>query len=118
MPFETDRKELDSGVLVLTLSGTMTMGNQLQKFEWLVEELTKKQQNRIVVDMSQINYLDSSAIGVLMACHGMVKTSGGQMRLAGVSERVATVFKITGVDGVLVSDATRDEAVSALASNA
>src|SRR5579862_8166089 len=34
MPFEVERSALDSGVTVLALSGSMTMGNQLQQLEW------------------------------------------------------------------------------------
>ena len=66
MPFEVERTALDSGVMVLSLSGSMTMGNQIQQFEWTLQELTKKNQNRIVLDMSKITYVDSSAIGVLV----------------------------------------------------
>jgi anti-sigma B factor antagonist len=118
MPFETARTTLDSGVLELRLTGTMTMGTQLQRFEWLVEELTKDQQNRIVVDMSGITYVDSSAVGVLVACHGMVKQGGGQFRLAGLSDRVAKIFKMGGVDTVLLIDPTRDAAVAGFGANA
>jgi anti-sigma B factor antagonist len=118
MPFETNRTPLDSGVLVLILTGTMTMGTQLQRFEWMVEELTKSQQNRIVVDMSEITYVDSSAIGVLVGCYGTVKNSGGQFRLAGLTDRVAKIFKMGGVDTVLLIDANRDAAVAAVSSKA
>jgi anti-anti-sigma factor len=113
MPFETDRTQLDSGVLLFTLSGTMTMGTQLQRFEWLVDELTKSQQNRIVVDMSGITYVDSSAIGVMVGCFGTVKNAGGQFRLAALNDRVAKIFKMGGVDTVLLIDPTRDAAVAA-----
>ena len=101
MPFDVISSALESGVQVLTLSGTMTMGPQLQKFELMVENMTKEQENRIVVDMSKISYLDSSAIGVLVACHGLTKNSGGQLRLAAIASRVGMIFKMAGVDGVL-----------------
>ena len=118
MRLDIDRSTTDSGVVVLALSGTMTMGNMLQKFERSVEELTNQQQNRIVLDMSQITYIDSSAIGVLLACASKAKVGGGQLRLAGVSERVATILGLTGTDEILVIDPTRDDAVSALSPKA
>lgn len=114
MPFEVERTALDSGVMVLTLSGSMTMGNQLQQLEWAVQELIAKNQNRIVLDMSNVSYLDSSAIGVLVGCHGSVRQGGGQLRLAGVASRVSTIFEITGVDKVLNVDRTRGDSVTAL----
>lgn len=118
MPFETEQIALDSGVTVLNLSGTMTMGNQLQHFEWAVEELMKKSQKKIVVDMSKVSYVDSSAIGVLVGCNGMVKDAGGQLYLAGVIERVRAVLKMTSVDNVLTVSPSREEAISSLAAGA
>ena len=65
MPFEVERSALDSGVTVLVLSGTMTMGNQLQELEWAVEELSKTPQNRIVFDMARITYLDDNELKII-----------------------------------------------------
>jgi anti-sigma B factor antagonist len=115
MPFETNRTATESGVVVLTLTGTMTMGTQLQRFEWQVDELLKGQQKRIVVDMSGISYLDSSAIGVLVGVQGVVKNAGGELRLAGVTDRVAKIFKLSGVDTVLNVDPNRDAALARFA---
>ncbi|HVO98104.1 MAG TPA: STAS domain-containing protein [Bryobacteraceae bacterium] len=118
MLFEVARTALDSGITVLSLSGNMTVGNQLQQFEGSVRELAKSKQNRIVIDVSRVTYLDSSAIGVLVACHGAARDAGGQLRLAGVSSRVSTIFKMTGVDKLLTIDPTKDDAVSALSAGA
>lgn len=118
MPLEIDHTVLDSGVRILALSGSMTMGNLLLKFEWTLQEMVKQQQNRIVVDMSQISYIDSSGVGVLVSCHGLVKHSGGQLRIAAVTDRVAKILKMAGVDALLFIDPTRDAAVAALVSMA
>jgi len=91
------------------------MGIQLEQFESAVRELTSSKRNQIVLDMSQITYLDSAAIGVLVACHSTVLKSGGQLRLAGVTRRVGTIFKMTGVGSLFSLDTTRDASVSALA---
>ena len=118
MPFDVVRTTLDSGVIVLALSGSMTMGNQLLELERVVKGLITGNQKGIVVGMSKVSYLDSSAIGALVACHSNMKNSGGQLRLAGVTPRVSTVFKMTGVDKVLSLDPTREDSVSALSAGA
>lgn len=115
MPFDVERSDLESGVVILALTGSLTMGNQLMKLEWLVEELIKEEHNRIVLEMSGITYLDSSSIGVLVGCNGKIAASGGQMRLAAVTARVATVLSISKIDTVLLIDPTRDDAASVLA---
>ena len=118
MPFETNQKTLDSGVTALILSGSMTMGAKLQRFEWMIEELVKDHQTRIVVDMSGISYLDSSAVGVLVGCHGIVKHAGGQFRIAGLNDRVAKIVKLAGVESILVIDPTSDAAASVMGAKA
>lgn len=92
----------------------MTMGNQLSHFERTVEELVKKQQNKIIFDMSQITYLDSSSIGVLVGCNSIIGGSGGSLRLACVTDRVGMILKMTGLDGFLPCDPSREAAVQAL----
>lgn len=114
MRLEIDRNDLDSGVILLTLSGPMTTTSGVQKLEWLVEELAMNGRNRIVLDMSQIAHVDSSAIGIIVGAHVLVKDADGQLRLASVAERVRAVFKIAGVDGVLLLDHTVEDAVAAL----
>lgn len=118
MPFELERSDLESGVVVLVLTGTLTMGNQLQRLEWTVEEASGKNQNRVVVDMSHVTYLDSSAIGVLIACSTMVKKAGGQLRLAGLTERVQQILQMTGIDTVIAIDADREAAIAAIGGGA
>jgi anti-sigma B factor antagonist len=112
MPFETEQITLDSGIVVLALSGTMTMGNLLQRLEFVVRDLTKENQNRIVIDMSKISYLDSASIGVLLNCSALVRNAGGQLRLAALADRVLATLKLVGLDGLLPISPSREEAVS------
>ena len=90
------------------------MGSQLQELGSSVGDLTKNNQNRIVLDMSKVTYVDSSAIGVIVSCHLGVRSAGGQLRVAGVGERVLSVFRMVGIDRVLALDPTLDAAVAAL----
>ncbi|MBI4890985.1 MAG: STAS domain-containing protein [Acidobacteria bacterium] len=117
MPLDVERSDLDSGVVVLSLSGRLTMGNQLQHFEWTVTDLVKEQKNKIVLDLSGVDHLDSSGIGVLVNCNAVVRNAGGHLRLAGVADRVQALFKMTGVNDLLKTDATREDAISALSGN-
>jgi anti-sigma B factor antagonist len=113
-----DSRALESGIQVLKLSGSMRLGKESQHFESLVNGLLKSQKNRIIVDMSGVGYVDSSGIGILVACHSNVTAAGGQFRLTGVVARVATLFSMTGVDRILKVDATSQDAVRALGASA
>ena len=114
MPIDITQTDSPSGVRVLTLSGTMTMGSHLQRFEWQIEELLKNNQTRIVMDLSAVTYVDSSAIGILVASSGRVKSAGGALRIAGVNDRVMSVLTMTGVNAVLTLDANVNDSLAVL----
>ncbi|MFN7925939.1 MAG: STAS domain-containing protein [Bryobacteraceae bacterium] len=116
MPFTVARTALESGILVLKLSGRMTLGSQIQSFEWDVARDVEQNRSRIAVDMSEIAYVDSAAIGVLVGCHSTAKNAGGQLRIAAPTDRVRAVFKMTGLENVLNVDASVEESVAALSS--
>lgn len=114
MPFSTERRNDESGIVVMAITGTMTMGNQLLQLEWSVGDLIKNQQNRIVFDMSKVTHIDSSAIGILVTCHGNVRNSGGELRFAGVTDQVLTILRMVSLDKLLPLDASVDAAVTAI----
>jgi anti-anti-sigma factor len=105
MSLKVDRSSLESGIELLALSGSLTLGRDAQNFEWTVEELVKNGKTRIVVDLTEVPFVDSAGIGILVGCHGKVSTAGGHFRLAGVAERVMNVLRITKVDSIIRMDA-------------
>ena len=114
MSLKVERASHATGIEVLTVSGSLTLGRDAQHFEWTIEDMVKNNQNRIVVDLSAVPFVDSAGIGILVGCHGKVFKSGGQFRLAGPTERVINVLKITKVDSILVMDPNVAESVRAL----
>jgi len=116
MALKVDRKSLESGIEVVTVSGSLTLGRDAQHFEWTIEDMIKNLQNRIVVDLSDVPFVDSAGIGILVGCHGKVTKSGGQFRLTGLTDRVLNVLRITKVDTILAMNPTVADAVHVLTS--
>lgn len=56
---------------------------------------------RIVVDLSQIAFMDSSGLGALIAGLKRARQVGGDLRIAGPTEQVRTVLSLTNLDRVL-----------------
>ncbi len=108
---EVEQVNLESGVVVLAISGSLTMGTQLQRLEWLMEELAEKGHGRIVVDAAKLAYIDSAGIGVLLKGAALAKQAGGKMLLAEANERVVSTLKLLGLESVISQSPTRDEAV-------
>jgi anti-sigma B factor antagonist len=66
----------------------------------------------LCVDLSGVDYADSSGLGFLMLLHGRVKTKGGQLRLAGPNKSLLDLFKLTGTDSILTIDPNCTTALS------
>lgn len=83
--------------VVLRLSGPLVLDN-LFDFQKTWREQTAP---NIVVDLTNVPYVDSSGIGSLVNMHVSREKIGGSVQLVGVSERVKTVLMVTRVDKVL-----------------
>jgi len=56
---------------------------------------------RIVVDLSRVTFMDSTALGTLVAAVKRVKVRGGTLSVVGASDRIASLFHITKLDTVV-----------------
>jgi anti-anti-sigma factor len=68
----------------------------------------------VIVDLSAVDGFGSAFISVLVRIHKIVRQGGGEMMLAGASERSSEVLQLTGLDGLWPSYADRDKALAAL----
>jgi len=110
----TDGEEdmTDDRTAVLQPTGRLNMVAS-PAFKSLVEETVAAGQTRIVVDLGQVTFIDSSGLGALIAGLKATRQAGGDLRIADVPEQVLTVLRLTNLDRVLrahptVADASHD----------
>jgi anti-anti-sigma factor len=72
----------------------------------------------IIVDASNLNFIQSLGFGALVAMHNQARAAGGRVIVAGLQSRVLKVLQLTRLDAVLEIAATREQAVRAAASSA
>jgi len=70
--------------------------------------------NRIVVDLTETAFLDSTALGVLIGAIKRVRARNGALTIVNVDPNIAKTFEITGLDQIFTITETRDEAIAAL----
>ena len=92
---------IEPDVLLVEVSGRFALGRECQIVEWTVEELIAGGQKRVVFDLSKLEYLDSTGVGILATCCGRMEAAGGEMRLACVQPRVADLLRLTKLDRVI-----------------
>jgi len=56
--------------------------------------------DRVIVDLTETAFIDSSSLGVLISAHRRLKSRGGRLIVACNGEAIVKTFRITGLDGV------------------
>ncbi len=116
--FNLSSKRLDSGAdYVVVLGGEVdlyTAPDLKQELHRLVGEGA----TRIIVDMSETTFIDSTTLGVLLSVVKRVRPEGGAVVLVCPDRNVKRIFEITLLDRVFAIVDTRDEALAEFASSA
>ena len=97
---------------VLEVGGEIDVYTAPQLRERLIE-LVEGGQQHIVVDMEQVEFLDSTGLGVLVGGLKRVRALDGSLRLVCGQERILKIFRITGLEKVFAIYPTVEEAVAA-----
>jgi anti-sigma B factor antagonist len=97
-------------VAVLDIAGRITLGEGNVMLREIVRELTDKGNNKIVLNLGGVQYIDSSGIGELVKTHTTVRNQGGQLVLVNLSPRVDQLLEMTKLSAVFAIE--RDEATA------
>lgn len=66
----------------------------------------------IVVDLSGVDFLDSTGLGVLVKALQRTRENGGSLAVVATADRITKVFRITGLDSAMSLHSTVDDAVA------
>jgi anti-sigma B factor antagonist len=103
----------EDGTGVVAVSGEVDMYTAPQLKQCLLD-LIDGGARKVVVDLSAVSFIDSTALGVLIGGVRRLHGAGGAMALVVTSRSVERVLSITGLDRVFSINATVDEALAAL----
>lgn len=95
-------------VVVLDISGRITLGEGNVMLRDIVRDLSDKGTSRIVLNLNEVNYIDSSGLGELVKTHTTIRNKGGELKLASLSKRVHDLLELTRLAAVF--DIQNDEA--------
>ena len=105
-------REVD-GVTVLDLDGRITLGEGSVQLRDAIRDLIGKGQKSILLNLSEVNYIDSSGLGELVSAYTTARNQGAALKLLGLSKKVNDLLQLTKL--YTVFDIYDDEA-SAVAS--
>ena len=97
-----------SGVTVLDLSGKITLGDGSITLRDAVKDAMAKGDKKILLNLADVNYIDSSGIGELVSAFTSMKNAGGSLKLLQLTKKVKDLLQITKL--YTVFDVYDDEA--------
>ena len=99
-----------NGVTVVDLSGRITLGEGSVILRDTVRDLVGKGSKKILLNLGDVTYIDSSGIGELVSAYTTVRNGGGELKLLNLTKKVHDLLQITKL--YTVFDIMDDEAVA------
>jgi anti-sigma B factor antagonist len=82
-------------VTVIDAAGRITLGEGASAFRDLIRDLANKGGQKILLNLNEVSYIDSSGIGELVSGFTTITNHGGSLKLVGLSKRVKDLLQIT-----------------------
>lgn len=101
MTVEVRVKSVDQQVAVVALKGRLTTANS-ETLRKVVNKVVAGGANRIVLDLGQLDFIDSSGLGAIIGSLKTARQAGGDLRVVAPGDQVAMVFRLTNLDDVLL----------------
>jgi anti-sigma B factor antagonist len=98
------------GVTIVDCSGRITLGEGSITLRETVSQLLTKGQKKILLNLGEVNYIDSSGIGELVSAFTTVRKQGGELKLLNLTKKVHDLLQITKL--YTVFDVKDDEAAA------
>jgi anti-sigma B factor antagonist len=110
MILQIQKSQPSPDISLLEFSGKLMMGNDSRQVEWTVAELLQSGVKRIIFDLSKLDSIDSTGVGIIVMCEGKVRKAGGAVRIAGPVGLVRDTLVMTHVDRIVGLFSTATEA--------
>ncbi len=82
-------------VTVVDVSGKITLGEGSSALRDILRDLTAQGARKVLLNLSEVSYIDSSGIGELVSGFTSVANAGGTLKLLGLTKRVKDLLQIT-----------------------
>jgi len=97
-------------ITVLEVIGRITVGEGNVVLREIVHDLADKGNKKIVLNLGEVNYVDSSGVGELVKTHTTMRNNGGELKLANLNKRLHDLLEMTRLSAVF--DIQKDEAAA------
>ena len=94
MSMKATNRQVD-GIAVVDMSGRITLGEGSVVLRDTIRDLVGKGQKKILLNLGDVTYIDSSGIGELVSAFTAVRREGGELKLLNLTKKVHDLLQIT-----------------------
>jgi anti-sigma B factor antagonist len=102
------------GTAVLRVGGMVKVGETVREFEGSLERMATERTGAVVLDLTDLEYMDSTAVGILVGALHRLKSENRDLVLVNPRERIASLLRVAKLDSLFEIYGTVAEAVAAL----
>ncbi len=102
-------------VAVVTPEGTLWGGDETGQLREIIDDLIKKENQHLILDLGKVNHLNSTALGLLVSTHTNYTKRGGSVKLCSLEKRISNLLVITKLNMVFETYPSLEEALASYA---
>lgn len=114
-PFSIHKEKLPGGEILIKVKGFLD-AYTYENFERTIGELFEGGNYRLIVDLSELQYISSAGAGVFIGAIGQAQEHSGNIVILSPTDNVKEVFELLGLSQIFTFTQTREEALQALGS--
>ena len=107
------QQAFDGNIAVISMSGRIMGGPDSTEVNKIINQLIDEKHVNVVIDLSGVELMNSSGLGILIQANQMLKNAGGGLKLANVTEKIQSLFVITKLNTVFETYSSLSEAKQA-----
>lgn len=101
----------DDGIPIVEVEGAVD-AYTARELDKALKDFLAQGHRRLVLDASQMGFISSAGLRVIISTEREVRSHGGQVRVCGLNAQVRRTFEMAGLDEVLALSATREQALA------
>jgi anti-sigma B factor antagonist len=101
-------------LLILRIGGQLMGGPDADALRTTILSSIEQGNDKVLIDMSEITWVNSTGLGILITSHLAARAKGGSLKLVGVSKRIESILAVTRLSTVFEIYSTEEEARKSL----
>jgi len=94
MPLTIENREV-AHVAILDVKGRIVLGDEIHTLRDAVRGLLEQGKKKIILNLAEVDYMDSSGVGEMVGAFTTVRNAGGELKLLNLSPKVEDILYVT-----------------------